>query len=674
MTEATAFCPYVGLQPYTEADRDYFFGRERDIRVISSNLYASPLTVLYGASGVGKSSVLLAGVVPHLRAASRTAVVVFREWQEAEFLPALKRECVQAIGAARQEAIAVDIRLPLDEFLHAAGQAFGGTLLLIFDQFEEYFLYHPETEAGNAFDSEFARAVNRDEVDVSFLLALREDGLAKLDRFRARIPNLLSNTLRLQHMDVAAAEEAIRRPLDVYNDRVSPTMPITIEDALVHTILAQVRTGQVMLGQSSGAGQARNRDETARIEAPFLQLVMTRLWKEEMQHGASVLRLQTLERLGGAEKIVRTHLDGVMQQLDDVAQGVCARFFDRLVTPSGTKLACRIDDLTNWAGDLAVQVPTVLKTLADGRILRSIAASTGKPDEVSYEIFHDVLAPGILDWRARYIEKQRRIAIEKEAEVEAAEREKERIRQRELEQARTLAEEQTRRAEAERQRAEEQQRRVEEKARDAKRLRRLLAGLIVVLIVAVTAALFAWVRHQQAVAARRDAEHQRQSAEDALESAKQALEAYQAMKHEESEKAAGLWTQAQTSYATAQRALSAKQQQSLPQPPMPAGAIIYIHIQKEQQRGPAQRAERSLERNDLNVVGIERLDIGPTSATEVRFFRQAEEREAEKIAALLRDAQTRNVQVKYVSGYERSPKIKPRQYEIWFAPDAFAQE
>ena len=74
------------------------------------------------------------------------------------------------------------------------------------------------------------------------------------------------------------------------------------------------------------------------------------------------------------------------------------------------------------------------------------------------------------------------------------------------------------------------------------------------------------------------------------------------------------------------------------------------------------------------MVGIERLDIGPTSATEVRFFRQAEEREAEKIAALLRDAQTRNVQVKYVSGYERSPKIKPWQYEIWFAPDAFAQE
>ena len=82
---AEAFCPDVGLQPWTEAERDYFFGRERDQRIISANLYAAPLTVLYGASGVGKSSVLLAGVLPYLRTKPRTAVVVFREWQRGLF-------------------------------------------------------------------------------------------------------------------------------------------------------------------------------------------------------------------------------------------------------------------------------------------------------------------------------------------------------------------------------------------------------------------------------------------------------------------------------------------------------------------------------------------------------------------------------------------------------------
>src|SRR5262245_33212888 len=222
MSAADDFCPYVGLQPYTEADRDYFFGRERDQRVIASNLYAAPLTILYGASGVGKSSVLLAGVVPALAIAARTAVIVFREWQGALFHDGLKSRCLEAVAAARQKPFAqgeIDATLPFDDFLYAAGQAFGGSILILFDQFEEYFLYHPESEPGNTFESQFARAINRDEVDVGFLLALREDALSKLDRFRVRIPNLLGNTLRLQHMDAISAEEAIRKPLEVYNTR-----------------------------------------------------------------------------------------------------------------------------------------------------------------------------------------------------------------------------------------------------------------------------------------------------------------------------------------------------------------------------------------------------------------------------------------------------------------------
>src|SRR5512142_2972431 len=186
MPPSDSFCPYVGLQPYTEAEREYFFGRERDRQIITSNLYAAPLTVLYGASGVGKSSVLLAGVVPHLRESPRTAVVIFRAWQDASFLTALKSECLKAVELAQKKPVSIDPNLPFDDFLGAAADSFRGSILILLDQFEEYFLYHPETQAALSFDAEFARAVNREEVDASFLISIREDGLSKLDRFRAR--------------------------------------------------------------------------------------------------------------------------------------------------------------------------------------------------------------------------------------------------------------------------------------------------------------------------------------------------------------------------------------------------------------------------------------------------------------------------------------------------------
>jgi hypothetical protein len=401
------FCPYVGLQPYTEAERRYFFGRERDQRVIISNLYASPLTVLYGSSGVGKSSVLLAGVVPELRQRPRTAVVVFRNWQSASYLNNLKTACIQAVEAAANRPLTIHPTLPLDDLLFQAADAFGGSILVLLDQFEEYFLYHAPTEPGNTFEAEFARAVNREEVDASFLLVLREDGLSKLDRFRSRIPNLLSNMVRLNHLDAVSAEAAIRKPLEVYKQESpeSPS-PSTIENDLVAHILTEVRSGRISLSQSAGAGQAKGSEETATIETPFLQLILTKLWTEEAEAGSPILRLSTFERLGGAQTIARTHLDHVMEELGPNEQEVCSRFFDRLVTPSGAKIAQSETDLRDYARNLADSVPTVLQRLSNARIVRTIGTLPDSLDVTRYEIFHDILAAAILDWRRRYAQRQ----------------------------------------------------------------------------------------------------------------------------------------------------------------------------------------------------------------------------------------------------------------------------
>ncbi|GLI36786.1 hypothetical protein KI811_13420 [Geobacter hydrogenophilus] len=437
MTLPDSFCPYVGLQPYTEEERDFFFGRERDQRVIASNLYASAMTVLYGASGVGKSSVLMAGVVPLLRAKPRTAVVVFRDWQRPDFLTALKGECLKSVALATGKTVKTNVDIPLDELLFSAGNESGVTILILLDQFEEYFLYHPESDASNPFDGEFARAVNRDDIDANFLLALREDGLSRLDRFRARIPNLMGNLLRLRHLDAAAAEDAIRKPLAAYNDRQDkPESAMTIEDELVSTIIDQVRSGSVSLAPAAGAGQPQDAEDDTRIETPFLQLVLTRLWEEELGANSRTLRLATLQRLGGAQEIVRTHLDAVMAKLEPREQTLCAGFFDRLVTPSGTKVACRLDDLGKWAGDLADQVIPVVTLLSESRILRTIAPPAGQAaTPPSYEIFHDVLAPAVLDWRRRFVEQQAVEEIRREEQKKHDQERAERKRELELQQS-----------------------------------------------------------------------------------------------------------------------------------------------------------------------------------------------------------------------------------------------
>ena len=63
--------PFKGLLPFTAADAPYFFGRRDDVRILLANLKGTRLTVAYGPSGVGKTSIIRAGMAT--KAAERSA-------------------------------------------------------------------------------------------------------------------------------------------------------------------------------------------------------------------------------------------------------------------------------------------------------------------------------------------------------------------------------------------------------------------------------------------------------------------------------------------------------------------------------------------------------------------------------------------------------------------------
>ena len=262
------------------------------------------------------------------------------------------------------------------------------------DQAEEYFLYHADDSGPGSF-AEALPTVLATPLRVNVLVSLREDSLAKLDRFTGRIPGLFANTLRLDRLDRQAAQAAIERPIERFAELTG--VAVTVEPALVERVLGEVGAGQIepALG---GLGAVEGVDGGARIEAPYLQLVMQRLWDEERASGSSVLRVETLDRLGGAQHIVEEHLEGAMAELTREQKDVAARLFNHLVTPSGTKIAHEISDLSDFGNVSLDELRPVLGTLAERRILRTVEEG----GTVRYEIFHDVLAQPVLAWRARH--------------------------------------------------------------------------------------------------------------------------------------------------------------------------------------------------------------------------------------------------------------------------------
>ena len=172
-------------------------------------------------------------------------------------------------------------------------------------------------------------------------------------------------------------------------------------------ILDQVAASGIELEGNGDVPRATR--HPGRIEAPYLQLVMERLWDEERARGSRLLRARTLDELGGASSIVESHFERAIDELPPDGRDVAAAAFAHLVTPSGMKIAHTTDDLADYANVGETTMLTVLESLTRQRILR--AEQSEGSGSARFEIFHDVLARPVLNWRRMYGQERRLEAV-----------------------------------------------------------------------------------------------------------------------------------------------------------------------------------------------------------------------------------------------------------------------
>ena len=428
--------PFQGLGFYTEADARWFFGRTTERKIILAHLRTAKLTVLYAESGVGKSSLLRAGVAARLRELSdrsrdtsgspRFVPVVFSAWRDdpvADLVSTIS-SLVDAPPPKTNGATPTPARTQtgLAATITTAAEALGATLVIILDQFEEHFSYRLGSVRPDALAEELAYCVNSPEVPANFLIAVREDAYGGLgDLFAGRIGNVYNNYLHLEYLTRDAAREAIEQPIELYNAEHDAHDRVSLDADLTDAVLDEVRRGNLGLGPRRhdrphpSGGNGSHADE---IETPFLQLVMTRLWDCEKARGSGALRRATLDgELGGAEAIVRNHVDRALAGLEGQELETAIDVFRDLVTPSGVKVAHTADDLAQMTAQPRDAVGSVLARLYEERIVRAVDPAPGTT-EARYEIFHDRLTGPILDWRDQQ-ENARLERARQRAELEA---------------------------------------------------------------------------------------------------------------------------------------------------------------------------------------------------------------------------------------------------------------
>ena len=375
-TPPTTANPYKGLRPFTEADAEDFFGRERLVEELLAEVAASSLLVLVGPSGSGKSSVARAGVLPAVRSGALDAVA---RWRVAVMVPGphpfaqLEAALVTAIDTPDSgvaEAFRGDDLDLLRAALRVAPQE-GDRLLLVIDQFEELFLQTPEGRERQRFIRNLAEAVEDPHSRLHVVTLLRADMLER-PMGDPRLGPLLTDALvHVLPLTPAELETACVAP--------AARAGVTIQPELATELVAEVAHRPAVL--------------------PMLQYTLTELFD---RREAAAISLQDYRRLGGVQGVVARRAEATYGSLDDDARTVCRQVFLRLVAVGdGAEPAKRRAGRAELASLTVSEddVVTVLERFGATRLLAfDRDAASGEP---TVELAHEALLrawPRLRDW------------------------------------------------------------------------------------------------------------------------------------------------------------------------------------------------------------------------------------------------------------------------------------
>jgi tetratricopeptide (TPR) repeat protein len=468
--------PWLGLSSYSEETRAYFHGRDDEAAELARRVQRKLLTVLFGQSGLGKTSLLRAGLVPRLRGEGFCPVYVRIVY--APDSPPPSEQIKQAIFKATADAghwsrpgSAVEGE-SLWEFLHHRGDLLRDTSgrmllpLLIFDQFEEIFTLAQADDAGRlrakVFLEELAdlvenrppvaleQRIDRDEVDAGqydfaradyrILIALREDYLAHLESVKAVMPSITQNRMRLARMTGVQALSAVMKP-------GGSLVSQEVAESIVRFV--------------AGGSELAN----AEVEPSLLSLICRELNTVRQAQGRAEISADLLA--GSRDTILSEFYE---RALADQPPGVRRVIEDELLTESGYR-----------------------ESLAEERVIKALAAAGAEPDALAK----------LVDRRLLRIEERldlRRVELTHDVLCSV------------VGSSRNLRHEREARDEAERQLAAQQERAAETRRtlRKTRRFAMIAAGLM---LVAVVSAIFSWISWNRAKAADAQAQKARADAE-----------------------------------------------------------------------------------------------------------------------------------------------------------------
>jgi energy-coupling factor transporter ATP-binding protein EcfA2 len=389
-------CPYLGLYAFQEAHQKLFFGRQRLVEGMLEWLRHNRLLAVVGPSGSGKSSAVLAGLLPALKGGQQSDGAGWSDYPP--MVPGSDPLHNLALMTAPPGANVAEwvglhrARLEADpgHLLDIVRTAGGAPALVVVDQFEELFTLCSDDALVGAFVANLLRLIEAEGPRHTVLITVRSDFEPQIARLQALYPHFQRARVQVTPLSAADLRDAIEKPAELVGLKFEPG----IVDDLVKEIL----------GEPAGL--------------PLLQFTLLELWKRRERNR---ITWETYRGLGGAREALTLTADRFYNNLIPQDQATAKRILLRLArTSEGVEvLRNRVSrEALYKAGEASDQVDRVLERLVAARLLRLHKGETPGDDQV--EVAHEAL---VRNWRrlVQWLEEERAYLRERERLTAAAE-------------------------------------------------------------------------------------------------------------------------------------------------------------------------------------------------------------------------------------------------------------
>ncbi len=361
--------PYKGLEAFQEKDAPLFFGRERVIQELAETVETQPFVAVIGASGSGKSSVVLAGLIPHLKASGRWLIRDFRPKDDPFYnlslslIPLLYKDRLEQLEKIRElPGKLQQAKIGLTDIIRLIAQEHPQQKLLLFaDQFEELFTANPDKALQHRFMDMLMEPLSHSSLPFAFLFTMRADFMSQavgyspfahaLDTYKPKI---------LSSMNADELTAAMEKPAE--------KLGVNLQSGL---------TGRILQDLVNEPGNL-----------PLLEFALTQLWEKQ---DFRILTHESYDEIGGVKQALAQHADAVFQGFNSEEQQMLRHIFIQLVRPGeGTQDTRQVA----FRHQFSEEKWKFVKRLADERLV--VTGRNEENGQESLEVVHEAL---IQNWK-----------------------------------------------------------------------------------------------------------------------------------------------------------------------------------------------------------------------------------------------------------------------------------